>query len=64
MNPRMMKSGREGCVRAVEVPRMMGRSGRMQGPAIVTIPARKEKKNRVIMCGQYGISASGLSRHV
>ncbi len=48
MNPKTMKSGRDAWDRIVEVPRMMGRSGKMHGPAMVTRPARMAKRKRVI----------------
>lgn len=45
-NPRTMNSGRAECERAVDVPRMMGKRGRMHGPAIVTTPASSAKRKR------------------
>jgi hypothetical protein len=39
-----MKSGRAEWLLTVAVPRMIGKSGKMQGPAMVTMPAKNDNK--------------------
>ncbi len=53
MKPNTIKSGRDGCERVVDVPKMIGRSGRMHGPAIVTTPARMANRKRVMLTAAY-----------
>ena len=49
IKPKTMKSGRDEWLLTVDVPRMIGKSGKMQGPAMVTTPASNAKKNNGII---------------